>query len=142
MINLARGAAVELRGIVNPARLREVTLACLPFHRAAQEKEEVVLEGPLPPASCADEPSLGGILWACEKDYHQAPLWSLLPEGIVIGQWGNPNVTAALDGMGPVIPWSVLLRDGALRPASPLARLWAGVAVKAAYEKASCEIIP
>lgn len=128
VIDLVRGASVALGEIVDPAALREVTLSCLPFHRATAEKDEVVIEGPLPLATCAGEPSLGRLLWGCDPDGLRAPMWSLLPEGIVIGSWANAHATAVNDGRGPVIPWSVLLREKALRPASPLARVWAGTA--------------
>ena len=48
-------------------------------------------------------------------------------------------MTAVYDGKGPVIPWSVLLRDKAIQAGSPVARLWAGAA-PAAPDAPACPL--
>lgn len=128
VIDLTRGAPVELTQLVDPARLRDVAIACLPFHAQMRgSSKELVLEEPMPPAGCGNEHFEARLLWGCDKEDSQSPRWSIVPEGVVIGSWANAHVFASQDGQGPVIPWSVLLRDRVLKPSSPLARLWAGV---------------
>jgi hypothetical protein len=129
VIDLVRGSSVSLDEIVDPARLRDAALACFHFFAVTRtDKPDLVIDGPLPPAGCGNEPGYGRYTWGCAKDDRETPEWALLPEGIVIGGWAMPHAMAADEGKGPLLPWSVLLREKALRPSSPLARLWAGVA--------------
>lgn len=135
VIDLPTGKSVTLDEIVDKARLRAVAIACLPFHAiAASSERELTLPESLPEAGCGNEldVSMGRFLWGCDKDDRAAPEVNVLPEGVVIGAWGNPHVAAALDGQGPIVPWSVLLRENVLRAGSPLARLWAAEAPAAA----------
>lgn len=128
-IDLVQGSSVALDEVIDPAKLRDLTIACLPFYGASQASNgELVLDKPLPQASCEDEMVPGArILWGCHKDDRTDPESTLLPEGIVIGMWANPHVSASDDGKGPILPWSVLMREKMLRPGSKVARLWAGI---------------
>ena len=80
-IDLTRGVALRLEDLVDPPRLREIARVCLPFYRALAEKKEGVLDRLPSPSGCDDEPSMGMILWECDKDGLRSPMWTLLPEG-------------------------------------------------------------
>lgn len=143
-IDLRTGARVTLDQLVDASRLRPLAEACLPLYLAASRvggnealfaaggarqegPQRFEIKGDLAPTTCGQEASVGRFLWACDKDEIKEPAWTLLPAGLVIGSWANPHVAAALDGQGPILPWSVLLRAGLLPAGSPVARLWAGV---------------
>jgi hypothetical protein len=127
-IDLRSGASIALDQILDPAALRPLAGACLPLYEATSGGPRTVqVAARLPPVTCSDEPGMARYLWGCSPDDRQDPAWTLLPAGIVIGAWGNPHVTAATDGWGPIVPWSVLRRAGILRANSPVAHLWAGV---------------
>lgn len=136
-IDVRTGADLPLDRILDVTKLRDVASGCLAVFRQvppvaaprAQEPPKVVpfeLED-APPVLCGKD-GTPRYLWSCSKDDIDGPVWSLLPEGIVIGAWANPHVSAYDDGHGPILPWDVLLRAGVLRADSPAARLWAGVA--------------
>jgi hypothetical protein len=134
LVDLARGTLVTLPDIVDVPRFRDVVSACLPVYALAyQAKDAFELPKRLEPTTCeSDGASMGRYLWACDKDDREDPAWAIVREGIVIGSWANPHVSAALDGQGPIIPWAVLLREGLLRADSSAKFLWAGVAPAAA----------
>ncbi len=62
--------------------------------------------------------------------------FTLEPTGIEFYAVGFPHAWGNLDGSGPVLSYSVLLRDGYLRSDSPVARAWDGVVVAPAGAKA------
>ncbi len=76
------------------------------------------------PAKCGEEAS-GRFLWGCPE--HETPMLIVTGAGVIVGQSGNPHATIALEGYGPLLPWSVLLRSGVLRQGSPIERLWKDV---------------
>mgnify|MGYP001608905116 CR=1 FL=1 len=75
------------------------------------------------PVKCGEDSAR--FLWGCPEQ--PAPTLTVTGAGVIIGQSGNPHATLALDGHGPLLPWSVLLRSGALRQSSPIDRLWKDV---------------
>lgn len=129
LIDLGRGTSVSLSEIVDVAKLRDVAAACLPIYRlSASAEPSFELLGDVEPTDCEDDgATMGRFLWACEKDDRAEPFWAVVAEGIVIGSWANPHVSAALDGRGPILPWEVLLREGVLKLDSPVKFLWRGV---------------
>lgn len=58
-------------------------------------------------------------------------------EGVHFYGAGYPHAYGAATGLGPTVPYSVLLRDGYLKKGSPVARAWEGIA-PAAKTKAAC----
>lgn len=68
----------------------------------------------------------------------QTPRWVIVPGGIALLGFYEAKVEEALSGTGPVVPWSVLARDGLLVPGSSVARLWDGV-TPAAPKAPVCE---
>lgn len=129
LVDLVRGASVTLPEIVDVPRLRDVAAACLPIYRLASGGKDVFeLPERIEPTTCeADQATMGRFLWGCDKDDWTEPAWSIVREGIVIGSFANPHVSAAMDGRGPIIPWAVLLREGLLKSDSPAKALWSGV---------------
>ena len=124
-VDLRTGRSIKLTELVDTVRLRDLAGACLPIYaQATTGKPAFVLE-PAEPVVCGKEEAGGHYLWGCEKDDRAEPLWTLRPEGIVIGSWANPHVSAYADGQGPILSWAVLAREGSLKPNAPIAGLWA-----------------
>jgi hypothetical protein len=128
VIDLRDGSALALEDLVETSRLRPAAEACLPYFGALDEDRATFeIEGELPPVLCGKEQTPARYLWGCDPDDIKAPVWTLLPAGVVIGGWANPHARAADDGRGPILPWSILLRDGILKSGSRVSHLWAGV---------------
>lgn len=125
-VDLRQGKELALSDIVTDTnKLRDVTGECLSVYEYAGTDElSFDLPDEIEPKKCDPEAS-PVFLWGCQEGYEE-PMWTLLPEGIVIGMRGNPHVSAIMDGTGPILPWDVLLRAGVLRADSPVARLWKG----------------
>lgn len=123
-VDLKRGTELSLSDIVTDSdKLRDVAGACLGVYQYASTDDlSFDLPDEIEPVVC-DPDASPTFLWGCQEGYED-PMWTLLPEGIVIGARGNPHVAVALDGTGPILPWDVLLRAGVLRADSPMARLW------------------
>lgn len=128
-LELRTGRALAVTDVATLSALSSAASRCLAAMSLADDSRErfaLPLALPTPP-KCGSDAGDRGYLWGCEGAPSE-PTWTLLPEGLVIGAWGVPQVAAHEGGRGPVLSWSVLLRDGALLAGSPLARLWAGVA--------------
>lgn len=141
-IDLASGREIGLKEVVtDPDKLRKLVPECGWDYFAVEGTREtgdvgvVVLDDV---KQCDGEP-LSYLAWDCDpKDPHRTgPAWALFDEGLAILAEGNPHVSAALDGRGPVISWAALARAGVLQQRSRVAHLWAGV-TPAAKDAPAC----
>jgi hypothetical protein len=130
------GAAIDLETgeqvaradvIADVAKLRGLAAACLPLYAAAHADPpaEALPHGKV--FGCDEDGPMPTYLWGCAQ-HHDEPFWTLTTQGIVIGAQDNAHAMQMLDGTGPIIPWAVLARDGALPGTSRMSRLFAGVA--------------
>jgi hypothetical protein len=113
VIDLAAGRRVELGELVTSegALLQEVR-GCLPLYFKA-----------FPPFSRPEDP-LDFFSWSPGGK----PLWTLVPGGIALLARYGTRMESALEGSGVVLSFEGLLRAGVLKEASPLRRLWQGLA--------------
>lgn len=125
-IDLVTGKELALADIVRDKnKLRDLASTCIPvYEQASTDELSFELPDDLEPRRCEAEAS-PSFLWGC-REGEEEPVWTLLAQGLVIGMRGNPHVSVAMDGSGPILTWDVLLREGALRGDSPVARLWSG----------------
>jgi len=132
-IDLATGAALKITQIITKLdALRNLAGRCVPIYQrvSAQARSPYPTSSSRPPAPRSQHAR--PLPLGCTKDDVAEPLWSLVPEGMVIGVWANAHATAAEEGQGPILPWGVLLREGLLRADSPMKSLWAGITAAAA----------
>jgi hypothetical protein len=81
----------------------------------------------------AGEESTGSMLFS---GFSQDQL-DLTAQGVQLYGAGYPHVFGAATGLGPTVPYDVLLRGGYLKKGSPVARAWEGIA-PAGKAKAAC----
>jgi len=131
-VDLRSGKQVRLDELVtNTDALRELAHSCAWDYfgvEGVSKTGEVSAYPPGYPADCNESP-LSHLSWDCDPNEREkyGPMWALFGEGIAVLSHGNPHVTAALDGRGPIISWAALVRTGILESSSPVARLWAGI---------------
>lgn len=128
-IDLTTGGEIKLEDAVTDlGKLKVAASRCVALYNGSLQGD--VTSAPLdvdpPEAKCgADGGGMAVFLWGCTEN--PRPSLTIVPEGVVIAQSGNPHVSSVMDGWGPVIPWAVLVRDGIVPAESPIARLWKDV---------------
>ncbi|MFO0551542.1 MAG: hypothetical protein U0271_24355 [Polyangiaceae bacterium] len=133
-IDLSTGEPVRLDEVItDSAALRDLTGECLGVYFQVPGDEQA-FEPELGVVRRCEDDGLPAYLWGCDGDAAAEPVWALLPDGVQIGSYGNPHVSAVLDGQGPILPFAVLAREGLLRRDSRPAHLWANVTPAAADE--------
>jgi hypothetical protein len=124
-LDLISGDVVRLEhAIVDVEKLKAPAADCVGLYEVFAGDAAPAEMPAVAPARCGEEAS-ARFLWGCPD--HETPTLIVTGAGVIIGQSGNPHATIALEGQGPLLPWSVLLRSGALRQGSPIERLWKGV---------------
>lgn len=135
-IDLTTGGEIKLEDAVTDlGKLKGAASKCVALYNHSLQGDVTTapLDADVPEAKCgADGGGMAVFLWGCAEN--PRPSLTIVPEGIVIAQSGNPHVSSVMDGWGPIIPWSVLLRDDVVPNDSPIARLWKDVKVAAASD--------
>jgi hypothetical protein len=122
--DLTSGREITLSDVVRDlAGLRRLLTSCIHDYEETLSFNE---DGrhPVSAAQVVDCQAREGrhFLWDCGDP--QPPKWALMKEGIAILGSGFITVEAIRGSMGPIVSWEALLREGALVPGSPVARLW------------------
>jgi hypothetical protein len=123
-IDLTTGEVVRLEDAVGDlGKLKGAAAKCVAlYNTVGGDVTRAPVPAELPEAKCGSDGGMAVFLWGCAEN--PRPSLAILSEGVVIAQSGNPHVSAVMDGWGPIIPWSILLRDGVVPSESPIARLW------------------
>lgn len=124
-IDLTTGDVVRLEdAVADLGKLKRPAAECVGLYGVFGGDAAPTEMPDVPELKCGED-GMGHFLWGCPDNL--TPTLTIVGDGIIVAQSGNPHVSVALDGYGPLVPWSVLLREGVLPSDSPIKRLWRDV---------------